>query len=289
MIKNTKSSGGFWKKLRNHYRFQIIDTQSYDVKWVLELSRLNVLTFFSLLFLLLLAISFALFSLTPLRFLLPGYVGTNADDKRAVIQLKMKTEELEHKIAASDAFIKNLQHLVQDSLSLPHHTELENSETRILKADEELFFPQPSNVENKFRKDFEILLQKGDKQETSGKAYLLSRLKKPLDGRPIPQEDMAIGSKSLPIKGKSGAGITSVYAGVVFAKYKVGKEVHIYIQHDDYLISSYRFEGNAEVQQGEKIDIGQLIGSLAEEGSNVLHVNLWGGGEELPPGQYLKY
>ena len=48
-----------WKaKLKNVYRFQIIDEKSYDVKLVLELSRLNILVGIGLLLAIFTAINF---------------------------------------------------------------------------------------------------------------------------------------------------------------------------------------------------------------------------------------
>lgn len=287
MTKDVKSEPGFWSKLKNHYRFQVIDTSTYDVRWVFELSRLNVVTAFSVLFLLLLALFFALFSLTPLRFLLPGYVGNNAEEKRAMIELRMKSEELEARLKNDQKFIANLQQILLDSI--PVHEDYIEEQQRLLQVDTELFFPQAGNLETRFRKDFELLLKQGNNQEVSGKAFVLSILQKPLDGRAVSIDDQITGSKTLHIKGKGDAGITSVLAGLVIARYRVGSETHLYIQHEEYLVSAYKFEGVAVVSQGEWVDAGQLLGSLDEKGEEILHLDLWANGEAIAPGQYLRY
>jgi murein DD-endopeptidase MepM/ murein hydrolase activator NlpD len=287
MTKDVKSEPGFWSKLKNHYRFQVIDTSTYDVRWVFELSRLNVVTAFSVLFLLLLALSFALFSLTPLRFLLPGYVGNNAEEKRAVIELKMKSEALEAQLKSDQKFIANLQQILLDSI--PVHEDYLEEQQRLLQVDTELFFPQTGKLETRFRKDFELLLKQGNNQEVSGKAYVLSILQKPVEGKAVAIADQVAGSRTLHIKGKGDAGITSVLAGLVIARYKAGTETHLYIQHEEYIVSAYKFEGVAVVNQGEWVDAGQLIGSLDEKGEEILHLDLWANGEAIAPGQYLKY
>jgi murein DD-endopeptidase MepM/ murein hydrolase activator NlpD len=287
MTKDVKSGPGFWSKLKNHYRFQVIDTSTYDVRWVFELSRLNIVTAFSVLFLLLLALSFALFSLTPLRFLLPGYVGNNAEEKRAVIELKMKSEELEAKLKIDRKFISNLQQILLDSI--PVHGDYLEEQQRLLQVDTELFFPQTGKLETRFRKDFELLLKQGGNQDLSGKAYVLSILQKPMEGKAVAVNDQGVGSRTLHIKGKGDAAITSILAGLVIARYKAGTETHLYIQHEEYLVSAYKFDGPAVVSQGEWVDAGQLIGSLDEKGEAILHIDLWSNGEAIAPGQYLKY
>jgi len=287
MTKDVKSGPGFWTKLKNHYRFQVIDTSTYDVRWVFELSRLNVVTAVSVLFLLLLALSFALFSFTPLRFLIPGYVGSNADEKRAIIELKIKSEQLEAQLQTDRKFIDNLQSILMDSI--PVHSDYLKEQERLLQVDTELFFPQSSKLETRFRKDFELLLKQGDSKEVSGKAYVLSILQKPLEGKPVIGTDLGAGGKTLHIKGKGDAGITSILAGLVIARYKAGSETHLYIQHEEYLVSAYKFEGSAVVNQGEWVDAGQLIGSLDVKGEEILHLDIWANGEAIAPGQYLKY
>jgi murein DD-endopeptidase MepM/ murein hydrolase activator NlpD len=288
MTKDNKSGSAFWSRLKNRYRFQVIDTGTYDVRWVLELSRLNVLTVGSILFLGLFLLSLALFALTPLRFLLPGYVGTNAEEKRAIIELKMKSEALEARLGSQQKYVANLQAILQDSL--PLHEDYLQEQERLLQADAEIFFPQAGQLETRFRKDFEILLKQGGPTEVSGTAYVLSLLQKPLEGKPVPGlEAAATASKTLHIKGKPGAGITSVLPGLVIARYKVGQETHLYLQHEEDLVSAYKFQGAAEVSPGDRVDAAQLIGSLSEKGDAVLHFDLWANAEAIPPGQYLRY
>jgi len=63
-----------WReKLKNVYRFQIVDEKSYDVKMVLELNRLNVLVGVGLLLAFFTLLNFLLIAYTPLKQYIPGY------------------------------------------------------------------------------------------------------------------------------------------------------------------------------------------------------------------------
>ena len=56
-----------WRdKLKNVYRFQIVDEKSYDVKLVLELSRLNILVGVGLLLAIFTVINFFFISFTSI-------------------------------------------------------------------------------------------------------------------------------------------------------------------------------------------------------------------------------
>lgn len=287
MTKSDQSERSFWKKLRIHYRLQLIDTDTYDVRWVLQLSRLNILTLGTGIFVLFLVLAFLFFAFTPMKYLLPGFVGTNADDKRELINLKMKSEEFDKELLAYKAYVDNLMKVVGDSMGL--HADYTSEQMRLLQADTTLFFPQPGKLEGQFRKDFELLLKQGDGINRNDKLFVLNNLHLPVDGRPLPASQEESKSSTLKIKADGDAGITSVLGGMVIAMYKLNDKVHVYIQHEDYIVSAYRFEGVPKVVQGEHLEKGQLIGILSDKGEEVLYLDLWANAESIPPGQYLKY
>jgi murein DD-endopeptidase MepM/ murein hydrolase activator NlpD len=288
MTNKNKFNNAFWKKLRNNYRLQLIDTDTYDVRWVLELNRLNILIAGLVVFLLFLILSFLFFAFTPMKFLLPGFVGTNADDKRELIALKMQSERLEKNLLSYNGYVDALVKILRDSQDL--HPDIKSEQARLLQADTTLFFPNPGKLESRFRKDFELLLKQGsDPMSRNDKLFVLNEMQNPIEGKPVALSPNEPKLKGLKIKGNGEAGITSVLSGVIVAKYKVGDETHIFIQHEDYLLSVYKFDGVAKVTPGEEVDKGQLIGVLRDGGAEVLYLELWANAESIPPGQYLKY
>lgn len=288
MTNKGSTDNSFWSKLRNNYRLQLIDTDTYDVRWVLELNRLNILIAGSVVFLLFLILSFLFFAFTPMKFLLPGYVGTNAEAKRELIALKMQSEQLEKNLLSYRGYVDGLVKVLRDSQDL--HADIKSEQARLLQADTALFFPQPGKLETRFRKDFEVLLKQGnDPMSRNDKLFVLKEMQNPMEGKPVPLSPNEPKQNGLRIKGNGEAGITSVLSGVVVAKYKAGIETHVYIQHEDYLLSVYKFEGMAKVSLGEEIDKGQLIGVLRDGGAEVLYLELWANAESIAPGQYLKY
>jgi|GEM_PF-7114519 len=287
MANETNLKKGFWQKIRNLYRFQVIDINTYDVRWVVEMSKLNLIVLLGGLLFLMLLLAFAVFALTPLRYVLPGYVGSNAEEKRAIIALRLKSEELEKKVKQNDAYYANLSALLEDHQEL--HNDYKEDQQMLLKADSAYFFPQPGKLETRFRKDFETLLKEDLGTDKTGKVFVLNSMVKPVEGKPVPLEEQDIHSRTLRIRAREEAAVTSVLPGLVIAKYKSGDQVHIFIQHDDYLVSSYKFPGVADVMQGERVEAGQLIGSIQKASEGILSLDIWANAEPIPPGQYLKY
>ena len=106
-----------WKdKLKNVYRFQIIDEKSYDVKMVLELNRLNILIGTGLILAIFTFINFIFIAFTPLKQYIPGYGSSSS--RKEVIQLNMKTEELESMVSAQQEYITNIKNILEDNITV---------------------------------------------------------------------------------------------------------------------------------------------------------------------------
>lgn len=286
MKNDTNQKKGFFKNIKSLYRFQIIDTNNYEVKLVVEMSKLNMFVLSWLLFLVLLLLTFLVFAFTPLRYLLPGYVGVNATEKREMIDLRLKTDALEEKFNNYDQYISNIQSVINDSIGL-HSDYLQNSD--LSNTDSAYFFPEASKFEIDYRKQFEKLLIDDQKNEKSSSVFILKNMHLPIEGKPIIKEESDKMSKTLKIKAKNDANVFSVLPGVIIAQYSIGEQKHIFIQHDYNILSIYKFAGKLKVEKGEKVISGQLIGVMNDQGDEILSFDLWEGTEAVAAGQYFKY
>ncbi|HUH73661.1 MAG TPA: M23 family metallopeptidase [Chitinophagales bacterium] len=286
MKNDTNQKKGFFKNIKSLYRFQIIDTNNYEVKWVIEMSKLNMFVLGWICIFVLLFLAFLFFALTPLRYLLPGYVGTNATEKREMIDLRVKTDALEEKINLYDQYISNIQSVINDSIGL-HSDYLQSSDRTT--SDSAYYFPEASKFEVTYRKDFEKLLSGDQAEEKSGSVFILKNMHLPAEGKPIIKEESDKYSKTLKIKAKGDASVYSVLPGVIIAQYSIGGQKHIFIQHDYNILSIYKFEGILKLEKGEKVILGQLVGVMSEEGEDVLSFDLWEGTEPIAAGQFFKF
>lgn len=103
-------------KLKNVYRFQIVDEKNYDVKLVIELNRLNVIIGFGLALAFFTLLNFIFIAYTPLKQYIPGYGSTSG--RKEVINMNVRMEELEDKANAQGKYISNLQDILNDKVKI---------------------------------------------------------------------------------------------------------------------------------------------------------------------------
>lgn len=107
-----------WQRLKeilgNVYRFQVIDEDHFDVKFVFVLKPLNIIVAVGLLLFFFTMLNFFLIAYTPLKQYIPGY-GSTAGRKN-LIKLNMKADQLESDIHSGDKYIKNLQNILNDKV-----------------------------------------------------------------------------------------------------------------------------------------------------------------------------
>lgn len=106
----------WWEKLKNVYRLQLVEEKTYDVKFVLELNRLNVITLIGILIALFTIVNFFFIAYTPLKQYIPGYGSANS--RKDLVELKLKTEKLEEQILANEKYNNNLKNILKDKIKI---------------------------------------------------------------------------------------------------------------------------------------------------------------------------
>lgn len=105
-----------WQKLRIVYRLQLIEEKTYDVKFIFRLTLLNVITVVGILIALFTFLNFIFIATTPLKQYIPGYGA--GDSRKDIINLRLRTEELEDKIDANNKYNKNLKNILSDKIQV---------------------------------------------------------------------------------------------------------------------------------------------------------------------------
>ncbi|MCO5247546.1 MAG: M23 family metallopeptidase [Chitinophagales bacterium] len=269
------------------YRFQLIDIHTYDVKWVMELTKGNLFMLTTSVIGIFLVFAFLVFALTPLKYLLPGYVGTNAQQKKEIIELKLKTDSLENNVNIFSRYYTDWEKFMKDSI--PIHLDRLASDS-IAVSDREAQFPERGKLEAKYHKDFELLYELDDKSKVSENALILSQLSSPFEGKVATAGNNNINSKDLRIKVIPDSDVHAIYDGVIISKIVIKKRVVFYIQHTNGFVSIYRFYGEALVKKNEKVEKGQLIGVIdKDDKEQIATFELWSDGGQIAAGKYLDY
>lgn len=120
--KNVKQSG--FKRLTNRYRMVIMNDHTYEEIVTFKITRLSVYVVSCFVFVLLVGLTTALISFTPLKYYIPGY-GTQAE-RRELTRLKSRADSLERTIRNKDAYWENVKNVLSGKADLMLDTALIN-------------------------------------------------------------------------------------------------------------------------------------------------------------------
>ena len=109
MAENEIKQSSF-KRLTNKYRLIIMNDHTYEELVTFKLTRLSVYVLSCFIFVLLVGLTTALISFTPLKFYIPGY-GSQAERKE-LTNLKIKTDSLEIYIRNREAYWENVKNII---------------------------------------------------------------------------------------------------------------------------------------------------------------------------------
>lgn len=109
MVENEIKQSTF-KRLTNRYRLIIMNDHTYEEIITFKLTRLSVYVLSCFVFVLLVGLTTALISFTPLKFYIPGY-GSQAERKE-LTNLKIKTDSLETYIKNRELYWENVRNII---------------------------------------------------------------------------------------------------------------------------------------------------------------------------------
>ena len=97
----------FLERLRDKYRLVILNEDTFEERFSLRLSRLNVFVVLGVLSILIVFITTYIIAFTPLREYIPGYADVHL--QRNIYELQLKADSIENAFASKDKYIENLK------------------------------------------------------------------------------------------------------------------------------------------------------------------------------------
>ena len=98
------------RKLTNKYRMVLLNEDTFEEVGTMRLTRLNLIAFFGVLMILLIAIVYSLIAYTDIRELIPGY--PDAAMRQDIRANAMKLDSLEYEQAIRDQYFENLKRII---------------------------------------------------------------------------------------------------------------------------------------------------------------------------------
>lgn len=272
----------WWQKLKNVYRLQLIEEKTYDVKFVLELNRLNVITISGILLAIFTVFNFFLIAYTPLKQYIPGYGSANS--RKEIVEMKLKTEKLEELIIANEKYNNNLKNILKDKIKVAKMEE----DIKEVSVDSNILTNLSKN-EAKFISDIEKGLKNAalyDNLRYKNQNNILKTLHlNQISQQPIIEKfnktNYAISIQS----GNSSPIFLSLDGKLIAIEKQPNNMYTVTFQHNNDLISIYKNIVKLQYKITNFVEAGKTIGYSDEK--NATQYQIWYKGTPINPEKYF--
>ena len=275
------------QKLTDKYRLVILNEDTFQERFSLKLSRLNVFVFGGLFSIVLIALTVLLIAFTSLREYIPGYSSTAL--KKKATRLTYETDSLKNRLEILEAYTKALKPVLTGEI------EPEEIDT-IISSESGVVFDETKLLATKHDSLFREEVESKDRFPLSDAA--LNRAKNvffsPLTGSISQIFDVNEKHYAVDIVAPTGTPVKAVADGtVILAEWTAETGYVIMIQHSNQFISVYKHNGTLLKEQGEFVKSGEVIANVGSTGELStgphLHFELWSDGYPVNPINYIAF
>ncbi len=278
----------FAKKLLNKYRLIVLNEDTFEERFAIKLTRLNVFVIVMLTAIILIAGTTFLIAFTSLREFIPGY--SSAKLKKQATELNYKTDSLQQVISVNEKYFASIKRVLSGDVKT-----VEFNRDSILKAAGN--DGQTGNVVP--TKQDSLLREKVDKEEKYNffEASIPETsfvLFPPVNGTisegyNVKTKHYAVDvvvAKNTPVK-------ATANGTVIFAEWTAATGYVVIIEHNQELISVYKHNASLTKEQGDLVKAGEVIAMAGNTGEYTtgphLHFELWSKGYPVNPTNYIDF
>lgn len=288
MPKKEKKEKKFAKKLLHKYRLVILNEDTFEERFAIKLTRLNVFVLTSLSAIFLVFFTILLIAFTPLREYIPGY--SSAKLKKEASMLNYKTDSLVQELELNKRYYASIRKVLTGDVTTVEF----NRDSIIEAAKNDLDILQVST-----NKEDSLLREKVEKEdkynlfeESSNQVNFV--LFPPVNGTisegyNIEEKHFAVDvvvATETPVK-------ATADGTVIFAEWTVETGYVVIIEHNQELISVYKHNSAITKTQGDLVKAGEVIamsGSTGELSTGPhLHFELWSKGYPVNPTNFIDF
>ncbi len=283
-----KKEKKFAKKLLHKYRLVVLNEDTFEERFAIKLTRLNVFVIVSLTSILLVAGTIFLIAFTPLREFIPGYSSTKL--KKQAIALSFKTDSLQHVIDVNEIYFSSIKRVLTGDVKT-----VEFNKDSILRAANE----ETAHLTIKTSKQDSLLREKVDKEDkynlfesaiTNSNFVLFPPVNGNIsEGYNLKEKHYAVDiivAKNTPVK-------ATADGTVIFAEWTVETGYVVIIEHSYELISVYKHNASLTKEQGDVVKAGEVIAMAGNTGEYTtgphLHFELWSKGYPINPTNFIDF
>lgn len=287
MAKKDKKKGRFKQKLTDKYRLVVLNENTFEERFSLKLSRLNVFVLGGFFSILLIAATTVLIAFTPIKEYIPGYSSSKL--KAEAVRLTFDAEALKQKLAILENYTRALKPVLTGEITSEEVDSLQVKarksvidESKLNASKEDSLFRE--KVDRKTR--FAIL--------NNAKSSVQIVFFAPIKGNVSQEFDVSSKHFAIDIVAKKGTPIKAAADGtVIFSGWSVATGYVIILKHNKDFISVYKHNGNLLKEQGDFVKSGEVIASVGSTGELTtgphLHFELWKGGYAINPTNFIDF
>lgn len=284
-----KKEKKFAKKLLHKYRLVVLNEDTFEERFAIKLTRLNVFVIVSLTSILLVAGTIFLIAFTPLREFIPGYSSTKL--KRQAIALSFKTDSLQQVIDVNEKYFSSIKRVLTGDVKTVEFNK--DSILRAANAETGHLSIKTASKQDSLLRD---KVDKEDKYNLFESAISASNfvLFPPVNGNisegyNVKEKHYAVDiivAKNTPVK-------ATADGTVIFAEWTVETGYVVIIEHSYELISVYKHNGSLTKEQGDVVKAGEVIAMAGNTGAYStgphLHFELWSKGYPINPTNFIDF
>ncbi|MDB2571158.1 M23 family metallopeptidase [Polaribacter sp.] len=287
MAKNKKQKGNFKKKLTNKFSLVVLNEDTFEERFSLKLSRLNVFVFGGFFSVLLMILTIVLIAFTPIKEYIPGYSSTLL--KTNALNATLKADSLKIQLSILENYTKALRPVLTGELKTETIDSLLLEQERRIINENELDATKADSLfrESVDRRDrFPII---NNIQSNVDLVFFA-----PLNGQISQTFDPSTKHFAVDILANTGAPVKAIADGtVIFSGWTTETGYVLILKHNNNYISVYKHNGNLLKEQSDFVQSGEAIASVGSTGELTtgphLHFELWSDGYAVDPVKYIDF
>ncbi|WP_299521455.1 M23 family metallopeptidase [Winogradskyella sp.] len=288
MAKKEKKEKKFTKRLLHKYRLVILNEDTFEERFAIKLTRLNVFVLTSFSAILLVFLTTLLIAFTPLREYIPGY--SSAKLKKKATLLNYKTDSLVQELELNKRYYASIRKVLTGDVATVNFNR--DSVIEAAKNDLEILKVTTNKEDSLLREKVE----KEDKynlfEESIDKNNFV--LFPPVNGSisegyNIEDKHFAVDvvvATNTPVK-------ATADGTVIFAEWTIETGYVVIIEHNQELISVYKHNSAITKSQGDLVKAGEVIAMSGNTGEFStgphLHFELWNNGYPVNPTNFIDF
>ncbi|WP_461597240.1 M23 family metallopeptidase [Winogradskyella sp.] len=288
MSKKKKKEKRFAKKLLHKYRLVILNEDTFEERFAIKLTRLNVFVITTLSAIFLVFLTILLIAFTPLREYIPGY--SSAKLKKEASTLNFKTDSLVKELELNKRYYASIRKVLtgdvsaedldRDSIIEAAKNDLDVLQTTTNKED--------SLLREKVEKEDKYNLFEDNADQSN---FILFP---PVNGTISQGYNIEDKHYAVDVVVATNTPVKATADGtVIFAEWTIETGYVIIIEHNQELISVYKHNTAITKSQGDLVKAGEVIAMSGNTGELStgphLHFELWSKGYPVNPTNFIDF